>query len=154
MSSTLISFIPILILLYPFLYRKKKKDLTFDIDYGIICYNCQEEIESLQSKIINMELRSEVKLCLACQREEKLLKITSNLPNFLLKNSIKRFLISDISLKILYTLLILTLSITVFDLILKLSFNVKILNNIGPIFNILYTILFIMKFSVKTQKTP
>jgi hypothetical protein len=154
MSSILISFIPILILLYPFLYRKKKKDLTFDIDYGIICYNCQEEIESLQSKIINMELRSEVKLCLACQREEKLLKITSNLPNFLLKNSIKRFLISDISLKILYTLLILTLSITVFDLILKLSFNVKILNNIGPIFNILYTILFIMKFSVKTQKTP
>ena len=154
MIGLLLSILPLFIYSYFFFFlRKKKDDARFDIDYGLICYSCQEEVISFEEKLVNnnfsldLNLKKDHKLCLSCQRDEKLNKLTSKKIN---KRAIKRFLLSDNINKYSNTLLILALS----SIILGIFFNSIIIRNIGNLFNTAYALLFIMRFAIYINKKP
>jgi len=152
MIGLLLSILPLFIYSYFFFFlRKKKDDTRFDIDYGLKCYSCQEEVRSFEEKLVSsnysLDLKKEHKLCLSCQRDEKLNKLTSKRIN---KRAVKRFLLSDNINKYSNALLILALS----SIILGIVFNSIIIRNIGNLFNTAYALLFIMRFAIYINKKP
>lgn len=151
MISLLLSLLPLFIYSYfLFFLKKKRNDFSFDIDYGLRCYSCQEEVTTFEEKISNSGysgMKKEHKLCLSCQRDEKLNKLTSKRIN---KRAVKRFLLSDNINVYSNILLILALS----SIILGILTNSIIIRNIGNLFNTAYALIFIMRFNIYRNKKP
>lgn len=147
MISLLLSLLPLFIYSYFFFFLRREKDnFSFDINYGLRCYNCKEEIATLEENRL-LDLKKNHKLCISCQRHEKLNRLTSRKIN---KITINTFLVSNNIDKYSNALLILAISLIVLGFFLDST----IIRSIGNIFNTAYALLFVMRFGVYRNKKP
>jgi len=146
-----IPFIYILILLF-FLY--KRKSVKYDIQWGRICWNCKGELDEV-SPIFNKDkgLNKELKCCKPCDRDLKIIQISSTSISFLIK--IKRLIISDEFKKILKALIFINLFMLIlfiFSIILSNYFKQLLILN--TLFNVSFWILLISEQYFTTIKKP
>lgn len=158
---TLLSFL-IMIIVSVLTYRlhKKKILITFDVQQGIKCYSCKQDIipdieqnqldkfnqlSGIYTRVSQNEKSEDFKMCTSCSRDEKLQDLTSR---FFIKkqhiNNIKRSLYSK-KLDKMFILFIFILFIFghAIDFVIRYYFNLK--TPFGSLFTILYWIIWYKK---------
>jgi hypothetical protein len=88
--------IPFILIFLFFIFRKRRKSISFEIKYGVKCYSCKEDLEE---NVILVKYKEDIKICKICNREEKF-NIIHNKINI---NRLKRFLLSKKSEKVVTT---------------------------------------------------
>ena len=130
---TLLSFlIMIVISILTFRLHKKRTLITFDVQQGIKCYSCKQDIvpdiedlekytqlSSIYARISNDEKSQDFKMCMSCSRDEKLRDLTSK---FFIKkhhiNNLKKSLYSKKYERTFFALLLLLIIGHVIDFII------------------------------------
>jgi Fe2+ transport system protein B len=132
--------------------HRKKKLITFDVQQGIKCYSCKQDIvpdieqnqldkfnqlSNIYTRISQDEKSQDFKMCMSCSRDEKLQDLTSK---FFIKkqniNNIKRSLYS----KKLDKMFILFLFIMIFGHVI--DFTIRYYSDLKTPFGSLFTILY------------
>lgn len=155
---SLLVMISVLVLL--FRLRKKKTLITFDVQQGIKCYSCKQDIipdieQNQADKLVQLsgiftrlsknESSQDFKMCTSCSRDEKLQDITGR---FFIKkqhiNNIKRSLYSNVESNKMFILFIFIMIFGhVTDFIIRYYSDIK--SPFGSLFTILYWILWYKK---------
>ena len=78
---------PFIFVIFSLCIRKRRKSISFEINHGVKCYSCKEDLEE---NVILLKYKEDIKICKVCNREEKF-NIINNKLNI---NRIKRFLLS------------------------------------------------------------
>ena len=166
---TLLSFsVMIVISVLTYRLHKKKTLITFDVQQGIKCYSCKQDIvpdkddlekytqlSSIYTRISQNEKSQDFKMCTSCIRDEKLQDLTSK---FFIKkyhiNNIKKTLYSKKYERTFFLLLFLLILGHVVDFLIRNYFNLR--TPFGSLFTILYWILFYKKttLSYGEKKKP
>lgn len=152
---TLLSFL-VMIVISVLTYRlhKKKTLITFDVQQGIKCYSCKQDIlpdedgpdklnqlSNIYTRISQNEKSQDLKMCMSCSRDEKLRDLTSK---FFIKkhhiNNLKKVLYSK---KYEKTFFVLLLFGHVIDFLIRNYFNLR--TSFGSLFTIIYWIIWYKK---------
>ena len=137
--------------------HKKKTLIIFDVQQGIKCYSCKQDIvpdiddlekytqlSNIYVRISQDEKSQDLKMCMSCIRDEKLQDLTSK---FFIKkhhiNNLKRSLYSKRYDKIFILFLFVMIIGHVIDFLIRNYFNLR--TPFGSLFTILYWILFYKK---------
>jgi hypothetical protein len=142
--------------------HRKKKLITFDVQQGIKCYSCKQDIvpdieqnqldkfnqlSNIYTRISQDEKSQDFKMCMSCSRDEKLQDLTSKL---LIKkhriNNLKRTLYSKKYDKIFILFLFVMIIGHVIDFIIRQYFNLK--TPFGSLFTIIYWIISYKKITL------
>jgi hypothetical protein len=140
--------------------RKKKTLITFDVQQGIKCYSCKQDIipdieqnqvnkfnqlSSIFTRVSQNERSEDFKMCTSCSRDEKLQDLTSK---FFIKkqniNNIKKSLYS----KKLDKMFILFIFIMIFGHVI--DFIIRYYSDIKSPFRSLFTIIYWILWYKKT----
>jgi hypothetical protein len=142
--------IPFILILLFFIFRKRRKSISFEINHGIKCYSCKEDLE--EDNILNWDygVKEVIKICKICNREEKF-NIIHNKLNI---NRIKRFLLSKNSEKIQYIILTLSVLFIFIDAILIYKYNIRWFWVFSNITNLIFWSIFFLRYHVTTIKKP
>jgi hypothetical protein len=148
--------IPFILILLFFIFRKRRKSISFEIKYGLKCYSCKEDLE--EDNILNWTrtvsgeygVKEVIKICKICNREEKF-NIIHNKINI---NRIKRFLLSKKSEKIQYIILTLSVLFIFIDAILIYRYNIRWFWVFSNITNLIFWSIFFLRYHVTTIKKP
>lgn len=154
--SLTISFLWISIMITYFLLNRKKTNIEWSLIKGIRCISCKEEIPLDEEEFINnnFEFKDGVKICQACERDEKLDQLVDKqhkylqrkLKLFLISKYYKYFIIIGISLGFL--------SCGV-DIILSIFFGIKGLNILtNSIYIIFWTVMILKMKATTIKKSP
>jgi len=82
--SSLFNFVSFFIYIFTFFKIGRRRYVSIDIKRGLICYQCKEEIESMDDYIRNVWASGSIKpeynrrLCLSCKRNKQLGDIITN----------------------------------------------------------------------------
>lgn len=159
--NLLLSLSPLVYACYFIFVTKKKyagKGLSWNLEHGMNCYSCKEEIETLeeftQRSITNnlkLDDMKQMKVCLSCERDMKLSLISgSRIENLKLK--FKEFLIKKygkvIMIGLIGIVLFLTLDFFMRDYVSRTFFY------IGQTFQLFYWYCFVQRWKLIHEKTP
>ena len=166
--SILSFLIMIVISILTFRLHKKRTLITFDVQQGIKCYSCKQDIvpdtedlekytqlSSIYTRISNDEKSQDFKMCMSCSRDEKLRDLTSK---FFIKkhhiNNLKKSLYSKKYERTFFALLLLLIIGHVIDFIIRHYFNLR--TPFGSLFTIIYWIIWYKKstLSYGEKKKP
>jgi hypothetical protein len=142
-----------------FRLRKKKTLITFDVQQGIKCYSCKQDIipdieqnqldkfnqlSGIYTRVSQDEKSQDFKMCTSCSRDEKLQDLTSK---FFIKkhyiNNLKRSLYSKKLDKMFILFLFIMIFGHVIDFIIRHYFNLR--TPFGSLFTIIYWIIWYKK---------
>lgn len=157
---TLLSFsVMIVISVLTYRLHKKKTLITFDVQQGIKCYSCKQDIvpdieqnqldkfnqlSGIYTRVSQNERSEDFKMCTSCSRDEKLQDLTSR---FFIKkqhiNNIKRSLYSKKLDKMFILFLFIMIFGHVIDFIIRYYSDLK--TPFGSLFTVLYWILWYKK---------
>ena len=140
--------IPFILIFLFFIFRKRRKSISFEIKYGIKCYSCKEDLE--EDELGSPSVKEVIKICKICNREEKF-NIIHNKLNI---NRIKRFLLSKKSEKIQYIILTLSVLFIFIDAILIYRYNIRWFWVFSNITNLIFWSIFFLRYHVTTIKKP
>jgi hypothetical protein len=148
--------------------HKKKTLITFDVQQGIKCYSCKQDIvpdiddlekytqlSNIYVRISQDEKSQDFKMCMSCSRDEKLQDLTSK---FFIKkhhiNNLKRSLYSKRYDKIFILFLFVMIIGHVIDFLIRNYFNLR--TPFGSLFTILYWVIWYKKstLSYGEKKKP
>ena len=166
---TLLSFLVMIVIsVLTYILHKKKTLITFDVQQGIKCYSCKQDIvpdkedlekytqlSSIYTRISNDEKSQDFKMCMSCSRDEKLRDLTSK---FFIKkhhiNNLKKALYSKKYEKTFFALLLLMIVGHVIDFVIRYYFNLR--TPFGSSFTIIYWIIWYKKstLSYGEKKKP
>lgn len=151
--------IPFILIFLFFIFRKRRKSISFEIKYGVKCYSCKEDLEEDElgsnlgfnsTNIRNPSVKEVIKICKICNREEKF-NIIHNKINI---NRIKRFLLSKKSEKIQYIILTLSVLFIFIDATLIYKYNIRWFWVFSNITNLIFWSIFFLRYHVTTIKKP
>ena len=166
---TLLSFL-VMIVISVLTYRlhKKRTLITFDVQQGIKCYSCKQDIlpdedgpdklnqlTNIFTRVSQNEKSQDFKMCMSCSRDEKLRDLTSK---FFIKkhhiNNLKKALYSKKYEKTFFALLLLMIVGHVIDFVIRYYFNLR--TPFGSLFTIIYWIIWYKKstLSYGEKKKP
>jgi len=105
MIYTLLSLIPFIFILYFFVISKDKENISFEVQKGLRCYCCKEEIltrEEYYNNLLKNAFISSAEIsfvdnptkCLSCKRNDNINSVIGNL-SFKLKHRLLLFLASN-----------------------------------------------------------
>ena len=140
--------IPFILIFLFFIFRKRRKSISFEIKYGIKCYSCKEDLE--EDELGSPSVKEVIKICKICNREEKF-NIIHNKLNI---NRIKRFLLSKKSEKIQYIILTLSVLFIFIDATLIYKYNIRWFWVFSNITNLIFWSIFFLRYHVTTIKKP
>lgn len=165
---TLLSFSVMIVISYlTYRLHKKKTLITFDVQQGIKCYSCKQDIiledgpdklnqlSNIFTRVSQNEKSQDFKMCTSCSRDEKLQDLTSK---FFIKknhiNNLKKILYSKKYERTFFLLLFLLILGHVVDFLIRNYFNLR--TPFGSLFTILYWILWYKKstLSYGEKKKP
>lgn len=143
-----------------YILYKKRKSVGWDIRQGIRCYSCKNNIDedldieekfnklsAIYDKVRDNPKREDFKLCVSCNRDNKLEEITSHkFFNGNRLNKIKKLLYSKKSDRLQIIMIILMVVIQIIDSLIKHYF--KIHTMIGSLYTIFYWIFWYYKMSL------
>jgi len=142
-------------LLTPFIFvifflclRKRRKSIAYEINHGIKCYSCKEDLE--EEFVIVIKYRPAIKICKVCNREEKF-NIINNKLNF---SKLKRLLLSEKSEKFQNIILMLSIVSIFIDAILIYRYNIRWFWVFNCIFNLIFWSIFFLRYYVTSIKKP
>ena len=158
----------IVISILTFRLHKKRTLITFDVQQGIKCYSCKQDIvpdkedlekytqlSSIYTRISQNEKSQDFKMCTSCSRDEKLQDLTSK---FFIKkqhiNNLKKALYSKKYERTFFALLLLMIVGHVIDFVIRYYFNLR--TPFGSLFTIIYWIIWYKKstLSYGEKKKP
>lgn len=144
MIYTLLSLIPFIFIIYFFVLSKDKENISFEVQKGLRCYCCKEEILTREEYYYNLlkkttqnalvEFYDNPTKCLSCKRDDNINSVTGNLVSKL-KTPLMLFLISNKVIRFNRTLLFLMVFFIGTDIYMKMTDD-----NPSRIFFILYVI--------------
>jgi hypothetical protein len=140
--------IPFILIFLFFIFRKRRKSISFEIKYGIKCYSCKEDLE--EDELGSPSVKEVIKICKICNREEKF-NIIHNKLNI---NRIKRFLLSKKSEKFQNITLMLSIMSIFIDATLIYMYNIRWFWIFNSIFNLIFWSIFFLRYHVTTIKKP
>ena len=148
--------IPFILIFLFFIFRKRRKSISFEINHGVKCYSCKEDLE--EDNILNWTrtvsgeygVKEVIKICKICNREEKF-NIIHNKINI---NRIKRFLLSKKSEKIQNIILTLSIVSIFIDATLIYRYNIRWFWVFNCIFNLIFWSIFFLRYHVTSIKKP
>ena len=146
--------IKFIFLLTPFIFvifflclRKRRRSIAYEINHGIKCYSCKEDLEE---NVILVKYKEDIKICKVCNREEKF-NIINNKLNF---SKLKRLLLSEKSEKFQNIILMLSIVFIFIDAILSYRYNIKWFWVFNCIFNLIFWSIFFLRYYVTSIKKP
>lgn len=139
--------IPFILIFLFFIFRKRRKSISFEINHGVKCYSCKEDLEE---NVILVKYKEDIKICKVCNREEKF-NIIHNKINI---NRIKRFLLSKKSEKFQNITLMLSIVSIFIDAILIYRYNIRWFWVFNCIFNLIFWSIFFLRYYVTSVKKP
>lgn len=146
MIYTLLSLIPFIFIIYFFVLSKNKENISFEVQKGLRCYCCKEEILTREEYYHNLlkktiitqnalvEFDDNPTKCLSCKRDDNIISVTGNLVSKL-KTPLMLFLISNKANRFNKILLFLMVFFIGTDIYMKMTDD-----NASRIFFILYVI--------------
>lgn len=146
MIYTLLSLIPFIFIIYFFVISKNKENISFEVQKGLRCYCCKEEILTREEYYHNLlkktiitqnalvEFDDNPTKCLSCKRDDNINSVTGNLVSKL-KTPLMLFLISNKVIRFNKILLFLMVFFIGIDIYMKMTDD-----NTSRIFFILYVI--------------
>jgi hypothetical protein len=146
--------IPFILIFLFFIFRKRRKSISFEINHGVKCYSCKEDLE--EDNILNWTrpvdygVKEVIKICKICNREEKF-NIIHNKLNI---NRIKRFLLSKKSEKFQNITLMLSIMSIFIDATLIYRYNIRWFWIFNSIFNLIFWSIFFLRYYVTSIKKP
>ncbi len=168
---TLLSFLVMIVIsVLTYILHKKKTLITFDVQQGIKCYSCKQDIvpdidqnqldkfnqlSNIYTRVSQNEKSQDFKMCISCSRDEKLQDLTSK---FFIKkqhiNNLKKALYSKKYERTFFALLLLMIVGHVIDFVIRYYFNLR--TPFGSLFTILYWIIWYKKstLSYGEKKKP
>ena len=166
---SILSFLVMIIVSFLTIRLHKKRTLiTFDVQQGIKCYSCKQDIvpdiedlekytqlSNIYKRISQDEKSQDFKMCTSCSRDEKLQDLTSK---FFIKkhyiNNLKRSLYSKKLDKMFILFLFIMIFGHVIDFVIRYYSNLK--TPFGSLFTILYWVLWYKKstLSYGEKKKP
>ena len=152
MIILIVSLLPLFVYLYYFLFLRKKQKMNFEIDYGINCFNCKDEIDkddvSKNRWIQYTGVTKRSRLCVSCKRDEKITKLSGGLS----KITLNRIVISDRFTKFQLFFAISAFLLIAMGLFIKLEYNYFLL--FGNSFNFISSLMFIGRSMAYINKKP
>lgn len=139
--------IPFILIFLFFIFRKRRKSISFEINHGVKCYSCKEDLEE---NVILVKYKEDIKICKVCNREEKF-NIINNKLNI---NRIKRFLLSKKSEKFQNITLMLSIVSIFIDATLIYRYNIRWFWVFNCIFNLIFWSIFFLRYHVTSIKKP
>jgi hypothetical protein len=164
--STIVSAISLLCILVVSVrlitFYKKRKNISWDVKQGVRCYSCKTDIveksdldysekldklRDIYERFLKNPKREDFKLCVSCNRDDKLEGITSHkLFNGNRLNKIKKLLYSKKCDKVQMIMLILMIVFQVIDGLIKHYFHIRTM--IGSLYTIFYWFIWYYKMSL------
>lgn len=138
---------PFIFVIFSLCIRKRRKSISFEINHGVKCYSCKEDLEE---NVILLKYKEDIKICKVCNREEKF-NIINNKLNI---NRIKRFLLSEKSEKFQNITLMLSIVFIFIDAILSYRYNIKWFWIFNSTANLIFWLIFFLRYYVTTIKKP
>jgi hypothetical protein len=143
-------------------FYKKRKNINWDVKQGVRCYSCKtdmiedlgldevkkfEKLMEIHDKYSNNLKREDFKLCVSCNRDDKLEGITSHkFFNGNRLNKIKKLLYSKKFDKVQMIMLILMIVFQVIDGLIRHYFHIRTM--IGSLYTIFYWCVWYYKMSL------
>jgi uncharacterized protein YpmB len=141
---------------------KRRKNISWDVKQGVRCYSCKtdmiedlgldevkkfEKLMEIHDKYSKDPKREDFKLCVSCNRDDKLEGITSHkFFNGNRLNKIKKLLYSKKCDKVQIIMLILMIVFQVIDGLIKHYFHIRTM--IGSLYTIFYWCVWYYKMSL------
>ena len=138
---------PFLLIIYHFFSKRKRLSISFEINHGIKCYSCKEDLEVNTTSIPNVE---NIKMCKSCSRDEKLNSLHSKIN----VNPIKRFLLSKISDKVQNIFLFSSIIFIFIDALLIYKYDIRWFWVFNSVSNLMFWLFFFSKYNITTIKKP
>ena len=138
---------PFIFVIFSLCIRKRRKSISFEINHGVKCYSCKEDLEE---NVILLKYKEDIKICKVCNREEKF-NIINNKLNI---NRIKRFLLSKKSEKFQNITLMLSIVSIFIDATLIYRYNIRWFWVFNCIFNLIFWSIFFLRYHVTSIKKP
>lgn len=146
--------IPFILIFLFFIFRKRRKSISFEINHGVKCYSCKEDLEEDNilnwTRPVDYDVREVIKICKICNREEKF-NIIHNKINI---NRIKRFLLSKKSEKFQNITLMLSIVSIFIDATLIYRYNIRWFWVFSNITNLIFWSIFFLRYHVTSIKKP
>ena len=136
---------PFLLIIYHFFSKRKRLSISYEINHGIKCYSCKEDLE-----VITPSVSENIKICKACSRDEKLNSLHSKIN----VNLIKRFLLSKISDKVQNIFLFSSIIFIFIDALLIYKYDIRWFWIFNSVSNLMFWLLFFSKYNITTIKKP
>lgn len=157
--STLYSLVPFLFIGYYFYQMRKRENIQSDINMGLKCYSCKEDIISYEDFILEKisglsnpnlnDIKGEPRICQSCERDNRI-----NLLFGKKINKLDRFLISDKYLLYQKYLLGAIIGFVVIDLVFNFILDIKYLSFLSPTVNCIFWYFMIKRMKITTIKKP
>ena len=111
------SLFPLLLVLFYYIYNKTRKNVSWNITKGEICYSCKQSLELEDSILVSRILNTHdfKSICKSCNRNNKILQLQR--PFLKWKFKVQNFLISNKFSKFYFTTPVVILIIILIDFI-------------------------------------